>query len=127
MVTVTDYQLRTTDEGRSFYVLVLQGDLDFIQSEKTGKFYATIKKAYMPTTFDEMTCQLLIGKQMPGSIEKIPCEPYEYQIKDTGEVIILNFRSEYVPETQPRQTVPGFQDIALPSSNGNGKFYGALA
>jgi len=127
MVTVTDYQLRTTDESRSFYVLVLQGDLDFILSEKTGKFYATIKRAYMPTTFDEMTCQLMIGRQMPGSIEKVPCDPYEYTIKDTGEVISLNFRNEYVPENQPAQTIPGFRDMPLPSANGHGLFHGALA
>lgn len=51
----------------------------------------------MPATFDEATCQSMVGKQIPGSIQKIECEPYEYTIPRTKEVIELDYNYSYVP------------------------------
>ncbi|MBL7704907.1 MAG: hypothetical protein JNM21_05090 [Taibaiella sp.] len=98
MVRVTNYESRTTQEGKQFFVLVLQGEVELVQSSETGKMYATVKKANLPCTFDELTCQALIGKELAGSIEKVDCEPYEYINPQTGEVILLSHRQEYVPE-----------------------------
>ena len=98
MVTVADYRQRENRDGEPFYALILEGDIEMVQSDQTGKFYATAKRASMPSTFDEATCQKLIGKQMPGDIQKVDCEPYEFTIPDTGEVIMLRHRYEYVPE-----------------------------
>ena len=36
--------------------------------------------------------------ELPGKVEKVECEAYEYVIKDTGEVITLTHRFEYVDE-----------------------------
>ena len=99
MVRVTNYESRTTQEGKQFFVLVLQGDLELVQSSETGKMYATVKKANLPCTFDELTCQALIGKELAGAIEKVECEPYEYTNPNTGELLVLNHRYEYVAET----------------------------
>ena len=67
-------------------------------SQTTNQFYATSKKASITSTFDELTCQALIGTQMQGIIQKIECEPYEYTVKDTGEVIVLHHRFVYSPQ-----------------------------
>ncbi|MDI9319817.1 MAG: hypothetical protein QM530_05000 [Phycisphaerales bacterium] len=42
---------------------------------------------------------------MPGSIAKIECEPYDYTLPETGEVIQLSHTYGYIPEQQssPRQ------------------------
>jgi hypothetical protein len=40
----------------------------------------------------------LVGKEIPGTIQKVSCEPFEYTIKDTGEVISMEHRWEYFPE-----------------------------
>jgi hypothetical protein len=40
----------------------------------------------------------MIGKQMAGSIERVPCEPYDFTIEATGEVMKLGYRWSYVPE-----------------------------
>ncbi len=40
----------------------------------------------------------MIGTQIPGSIEKQECEPYEYVVQETGEEIILSHRWVYLPE-----------------------------
>ena len=62
-----------------------------VQSKETGKFYATVKTCSISSTFDETTAALMVGKQMPGSIVKEECEPYEYTIPETGEYTLLPF------------------------------------
>lgn len=98
MVRIVNYVQRTNAEGENFYALMLQGGIEMIQSKETGNYYATAKSASVTSTFDEQTCKGLIGTQMPGSIKKIECEPYEYTIQETGEVINLNHHWSYVPE-----------------------------
>lgn len=99
MVRVIDYLERVNDEGESFYVLVLQGGIQMVKSKQTNKFYVTAKRATISSTFDEGTCKALIGSELPGKIEKVQTEPYEFTIKETGEVLQLDYRYEYQEET----------------------------
>jgi hypothetical protein len=98
MVRIINYKKRETEEGKEFFVLELQGGIEMVKSKETGKFYVTARKASISSTFDELTCQALIGTELPGKVEKVECEAYEYTIKDTGEVITLNHRFEYSEE-----------------------------
>lgn len=98
MVTITNFKERQREDGTTFFVLEVQGGIEMVKSQQTGNFYATAKKATLSSTFDEATCKGLIGTQMPGSIQKIECEPYEYTVKETGEVLLLNHRYAYVQE-----------------------------
>lgn len=98
MVTVKEYAIRQTKDGREFIALILQGGLCMVQSKETNNFYATIKKCSIPSTFDEATAKGMIGETIPGSVEKTPCEPYDYTVEDTGETLHLNYRWAYVPE-----------------------------
>ena len=98
MVRIVNYQKRTTEEGKDFFTLELQGGVQMVKSQETGKFYITAKKASISSTFDELTCKALIGTELPGDIQKVNCKPYEYTNKDTGEVIELSHRYEYVEE-----------------------------
>ena len=50
------------------------------------------------TTFDEATCKGLIGTEFPGKISKIKTEPYQYTIRETGEVVSLEHRYMYLPD-----------------------------
>ena len=104
MVRISNYQKRTTEEGKEFFTLELQGGIEVVKSQETGKLYMTARKANMSCTFDELTCQSLIGTELPGSVRKVNCEAYEYTIKDTGEVITLSHRFEYVEQEAPIQT-----------------------
>lgn len=116
MVTVINFIERRRQDGSSFFVLEVQGGLEMVRSEKTGNFYATIKKTFIPSTFDENTCQAIIGTQIPGSIEKVETESYEYTIKDTGEVIKLKHRFEYNPE-ENIAIKPSESDLLIPGKN----------
>lgn len=96
-VKIIDYKQRVSESGKLFYSLTLQGGVEIVQSS-SGKQYVTIRKTSMATTFDELTCQALVGQELPGSIQKVMCTPYEYTVQDTGEVITLNYRYEYFRE-----------------------------
>lgn len=98
MVRIINYIQRFTEAGDSFFVLELQGGIQMVKSKETNKFYITAKKATVPSTFDEATCKSLIGSELPGEVVKVETEPYEYTIKETGEVIELSHRYEYQEE-----------------------------
>ena len=98
MVRIINYKERVREDGEPFFVLELQGGIQMVKSQQTNKFYVTAKKTTIPSTFDEVTCNALIGTELPGTIEKVECDPYEYTIKDTGEVIQLDYRYEYSEE-----------------------------
>ena len=118
MVTVTNYTVATNSEGKSFVILELQGDLEMVQSQNTGKFYATARKCGITSTFDESTAALLVGRQLPGGIVKEACEPYEYTIPETGEQITLSHRYGYSPtEQQPVISQPKLEPVVPNLSN----------
>ena len=68
-----------------------------IKSLKTGKFYATARKANLVCTFNDATCEALVTKELSGTIEKVECEAYEYTIPSSGEVIVLNYNYVFNP------------------------------
>lgn len=103
MVRIINYVERVAEDGRKFFVLELQGGLEMIKSKSTGQFYATAKKASMSSTFDETTCKALIGTEMPGKIKREDCEPYEYTVKETGEIIELSHRYVYQEENSAEE------------------------
>lgn len=99
MVKIIDYQKKQNKDGEDFFLLVLQGGLQLVKSQETGKYYATMKQSNLSTTFDEATCKSLIGEEIPGSIVKVECEPFEFVKPNTGEIITLSHRWEYVRES----------------------------
>lgn len=108
MVTVINALKRTSVKG-DFMVLELQGGIEMVQSQTTGNFYATARKCTVPSSFDEQTALAMIGCQMPGNIERVQSEAYDYTIKETGEVIKLMHSYQYRPEgasATPVRAVP---------------------
>lgn len=98
MVRIIGYKKRTSEQGKDFFVLELQGGISMVKSVETGKLYATANRATISSTFDEATCQALIGTELEGKVQKVPSEPYEYTVRETGEVITLSHRFEYVED-----------------------------
>ena len=101
MVRITNYQRRVTEQGKEFFTLELQGGIEVVKSQETGKSYMTARKATISCTFDELTCQSLIGTELPGAVKKLQCEEYSYTIRETGEVITLSHRYEYTDTEEP--------------------------
>jgi len=97
MVQIVDYKKRTNSEGEEFFALILQGGLEMVKSQDTGNYYATAKTASVTSTFNEETCKGLIGQEIPGSVQRIPCDPFELTTED-GEVLTLEHRWSYLKE-----------------------------
>lgn len=95
MVTVKEVKTAENSQGEKFYGLIVQSGAVPVKSKQTGRVYFTAKTAFVATTFDEETATSLIGTQFEGTIRKIPTDPYEYTIEETGEVIELAHRWEY--------------------------------
>jgi hypothetical protein len=104
MVTIIDYAMRENSQGENFFALIVQSGLQVVKSKETGKSYFTAKKASVPSTFNEVTCKSLVGTELPGSIKKIECDPYEFRIEESGEKVTLSHRYEY---TQEADTLEG--------------------
>jgi len=100
MVRIIGYQSRENNLGDPFFTLELEGKVEMVKSESTERYYATARRCSIPSTFTEETCKQMIGQQLPGSIAKVESEPYEYEVPETGEIILLSHRWEYQPETQ---------------------------
>ena len=101
MVTIVDYKTyQKKEDGETFYALVVQGGLEAVKSRETNRTYFTTKTARVACTFGEEMCKKLIGTQMPGSIRKVEVESYEFAIPETGEIINLQHRNEYVGEEE---------------------------
>ena len=100
MVTIVDYKTYQKENGEKFYALVVQGGLEAVKSKKTNRTYFTARTARVGCTFGEETCKQLKGSEMPGSITKVEVEPYEYAIPDTGEIVTLRHRNEYLSEEE---------------------------
>lgn len=91
MVTIVGISPRKTSEGKEFIALTLQGGLEMVKSKQTDQYYATVKKCSITSTFDEATAKAMIGERIPGTVQKQSCEPYTYVVKETGEMLVLNY------------------------------------
>jgi hypothetical protein len=97
MVKVIGVESRKNSADEEFHLLVLQGNLEMVTSKETGRVYATARKVSIPSTFDLKTAKSFIGTSMNGSIQKVPCEPYEYET-DSGETVELSHTWQYNAE-----------------------------
>lgn len=97
MVTITGFKPRNNEMGVEFFVLVVEGGIEIVRSE-SGNTYFTSKKATVPTTYDAERCEMLIGHQLPGTVRKEKCEPYEYLEPETGDKMILDYQYVYESE-----------------------------
>lgn len=109
MVTIIDYRKSQNNKGESFISLKVQSGVTAIQSQQTGRMYLTAQTAYVPSTFDEATAQALIGSTIPGTVKRVASDPYEYTIKDTGEVVTLSHRFEYVADEAATPKQPAME------------------
>lgn len=79
MVIVSDYMERVNaTSGQTFILLELSGGLELVQSQNTGKFYATSRKCRIPSTFSADVAKLMVGQQIEGYIVRIKYKRFHY-------------------------------------------------
>ena len=98
MVIVSNYMEKVNStSGQTFVLLELSGGLELVQSQNTGKFYATMRKCRISSTFNSEVAKLMVGKTLDGDIVRVEVDPYEYAVPTTGEVIKLAHSYSYRP------------------------------
>lgn len=113
-VYIVDFKQRENADGETFNALILEGEVEMVQSSETGNFYATARRASVTSTFTKERCEQLIGNKMPGKIEKVNCPDYEYTLPESGEIITLSHRYEY----QPEESDASMEDEVFERKNG---------
>lgn len=100
MVTIVGYKNYQRESGEVFFALEVRGGIESVKSKDTGRTYFTARTTKIPCTFNEPTCKALVGTQMPGEIKKVSVDPYEFTVKETGEIIKMSHRYEYLSEEE---------------------------
>jgi len=114
MVTVTGYKIRQNKSGESFIALELMGSLEIVQSQNTGNMYATVRRCSIPSTFDESIAIMMVGSKIEGEVVRVPCDPYDYTVKRTGETISLGYTYAYQPAGSREVIGHGVVEIETP-------------
>lgn len=121
MVTIIGFKKTRKDDGTEFNLLELNGGIEFVKSKETERLYATMRKCFISSTFDDEVCISLIGTKLDGNIVKVTCEPYEFVNKITGEIMKLDFRHEYLQEEKPKvntnQVMNGIESVSFEPIN----------
>lgn len=107
MVTITNFYEVERKDGTKFISLELTGQAELIQSQNTGKWYATVRKCRIPSTFDANVAKAMIGQRLPGEIVKVICEPYDFVNKQTGEVMKLQHSYAYTQDAARQENLVG--------------------
>ena len=95
MVTISNYFERQKNDGSTFIVLELTGGVELIQSSKTNRFYATVRKSTFPFTGSAEIAKTLIGQRVEGEIVKVIVEPYTFINPRTQEEMVLRHSYAY--------------------------------
>jgi hypothetical protein len=98
MVTVTNYAERQRKDGTTFITLELTGGVELVQSQTNGRYYATVRKCSVPSTFDSTVAESLVGQKIDGDIVKVIVEPYDFINPRTGEMMKLQHSWAYRPK-----------------------------
>ena len=111
-VIIVDVKSRKSHDGSQFMALIVQNELELVTS-KSGNIYVAAHRASIPCTLDFNTAKMMVGKELPGTLEKVACESYEH-ISGDGELVHLDHRWQYVPEAnrteiQEKEEVSAFE------------------
>ena len=115
MVTIIDFVKRKNNKGDEFNALILQSGIEIVKSRETGRYYATAKRTSITSTFDDAMCQSLIGTQIPGSVQRVESQPYDFRVPGSGEVLKLTHRWVYLKEGESvEEKVIADSKVAMP-------------
>jgi hypothetical protein len=105
MVTISAFHEVERKDGTKFISLELTGQAELIQSQNTGKWYATVRRCRIPSTFDANIAQTMIGQRLPGEILKTICDPYDFTNPRSGEVMRLQHSYAYAQDSKQENAI----------------------
>ena len=105
-VIVVGYEKKKSAKGGSFIIIKVEGGVQSIFNEQTKKWYLTSMKTNIIASIDETTCKNLVGTELPGTIVKQKCMPYNYTVPLSGKTLTIAHRFVYQGELQLTEEIP---------------------
>ncbi len=107
MVTIVDVAKTIMKDGSTMISIVVQGGMEPVVSNTSGRVYMTARKTRIPCTFTYEVAKGMIGQTMPGTIRRVECAPYSMVIPGTGKKVKLNHTYVYDPNPVSVEEVVG--------------------
>jgi len=99
MVQIIGFEKKQSKSKESYAVLILQGEPEVMISKTSGRPYVSARKTTIPCALEDNQAQALIGKELPGSIERVSCTPFEVKLATGKKVKISSVFQYLAPET----------------------------
>ena len=96
MVQIIGFEKKQSKNKESYAVLILAGEPEVMISKSSGRPYISAKKTTIPCALEENQAQALIGKELPGSIERVSCTPFQLTLAN-GKKLKINSAFQYMP------------------------------
>jgi hypothetical protein len=96
MVQIIGFEKKQSKSKESYAVLILQDEPEIMISKSSGRPYVAARKTTIPCALDENQAKALIGKVLPGSIERVSCTPFKLKLA-TGKEIKISTAFQYLP------------------------------
>jgi hypothetical protein len=97
MVQIVGFEKKQNEKTKESYsVLILSGDPEVLISKSSGRPYISARKTTIPVALDEKQAQALIGKELPGTIERVSCTPFQVKLA-TGKKVTIATAFQYMP------------------------------
>ena len=94
MVTIVEVAERTAANGNTFCSVMVAGDVSVHMSTE-GKASLVALKASIPSNLPKDVLEGMIGNKLPGKVERVETEPYQWTNPNTGEEITLSHTYKY--------------------------------
>jgi len=97
MVQIIAFEKKENSRTKETYsVLVLQGETEVLISKSSGRPYISAKKTTIPCALEENQAQALIGKDLPGTIERVSVTPFQLTLA-SGKKVKISSAFQYMP------------------------------
>ena len=99
MVTIVEVAERTAANGNTFCSVMVAGDAS-VYTNAEGKASLVALKASIPSNLPKDVLEGMIGSKLPGKVERVDTEPYQWTNPNTGEELTLSHTYRYVPDAE---------------------------
>lgn len=97
MVQIIGFEKKKNEKTQESYsVLLLAGDPEVMISKSSGRPYVSVRRTSIPCSLEEKEAQALIGKELPGTIERVSCTPFEVKLAN-GKKVKVSTAFQYLP------------------------------
>jgi hypothetical protein len=97
MVQIIGFEKKKNEKTKASYsILILAGDPEVMISKTSGRPYISARKTTIPCALEENQAQALIGKELPGSIERVSVTPFQLTLA-SGKKVKISSAFQYMP------------------------------